>query len=48
MLAGHRLGLALTAERNEDDTAFYAARLLAFLLILLGIWRKNRAAKPKS
>jgi hypothetical protein len=48
IFAGQRLGLALTAERNEDDTLFYAVRLLAFLLILAGIWQKNRQARPKA
>jgi hypothetical protein len=45
ILAGQRLALALTAERLEDDTIFYVVRLAAFILILIGIWMKNRSGK---
>jgi hypothetical protein len=37
------------ANRDEPNTALYGVRLVAFLLILVGIWNKNRrgiAAKP--
>jgi hypothetical protein len=30
------------ARRDEPQTALYAIRLLAFALIMLGIWHKNR------
>jgi hypothetical protein len=42
VLSGHRLGLSLTTERNEDALGFYVARLFAFILILVAIWLKNR------
>ena len=42
LLAGQRLALAITAESNEDNVAFYLVRLAAFVLILVGIWNKNR------
>jgi hypothetical protein len=31
--------------RDEPQSALYAVRLVAFALILIGIWDKNRAAK---
>lgn len=45
ILAGQRLGLALTNETFEHKLWFYVARLLAFLLILGGILYKNRPPK---
>jgi hypothetical protein len=35
------LALAFT-EKDEVRTALYAVRLIAFILILVGIWAKNR------
>jgi hypothetical protein len=46
LLAGQRLALALTGERFEDSVPFYSVRLLAFLVILLAIWNKNRSHAP--
>jgi hypothetical protein len=43
-LALNWLGLALTAAPEEGRTFFYVLRLCAFLLILLAIIDKNRAA----
>ena len=42
ILALQRLALTLTNESAEYTTAFYGARLVAFLLIIAGIWNKNR------
>jgi hypothetical protein len=44
LLAAQRLALALTTQYFEDVTWLYGVRLLAFLLILLAIIDKNRAA----
>ena len=30
------------ADKDEPQTAYYAIRLVAFALILVGIWQKNR------
>ncbi len=45
LLAAQRLALALTAERNEENTGYYIVRLAAFVLILIGIWNKNQSSK---
>ncbi len=42
VLAGQRLALALTSQTGEDQIFLYVVRLLAFLLILVGILDKNR------
>lgn len=42
LLSANWLLVAL-ARRDEPQTALYAVRLLAFLLIIAGIWNKNRA-----
>lgn len=42
ILAGQRFALVLIKERVEEDTIFYVIRLIAYLVILLGIWQKNR------
>lgn len=44
VLAIQRLALALTTQYFEDVTWLYGVRLLAFILILLAIIDKNRAA----
>jgi len=44
LLALERLAfLVLKDIRVEDHAAIYSFRLLAFLMILIGIWDKNRA-----
>lgn len=45
ILAVQRLALALTSERVEEDTAFYVLRLVAYLVLLVGIWQKNREGR---
>jgi hypothetical protein len=42
ILGAQRLGLAWTGEEYEYTTIFYIIRLTGFLLILMGIWQKNR------
>ena len=44
LLALNWLALAFT-EQDEVRTALYVVRLLAFVLILVGIWDKNRGAR---
>ena len=41
ILAAQRFGLGITSEGLEYDVWFYLARLIAFVLILAGIWQKN-------
>jgi len=48
ILAIQRLALGLTAERNEDRLEFYVMRLVAFVLILVAIWQKNRESRNAS
>jgi len=40
--AANRLALALLVGAEEDGALFYSVRLLAYALILLAIWQKNR------
>jgi hypothetical protein len=40
--AANRVALALLPYADEDEPLFYIVRLLAYGLILLAIWRKNR------
>lgn len=40
--AGNRVALGLLLGINEDDAVFYSIRLVAYGLILLAIWQKNR------
>jgi hypothetical protein len=40
--AGNRVALALLVHANEDGAVFYTVRLVAYGLILLAIWQKNR------
>jgi hypothetical protein len=47
VLAANWIGLALTNVEEESRTYFYVIRLIAFVLIMVGIIDKNRsAAKP--
>jgi peptidoglycan/LPS O-acetylase OafA/YrhL len=39
------LSLSAVGEKFQHRTWFYVARLVAFLLILVGIWNKNRQQK---
>jgi predicted permease len=39
-----RVALALLPYADEDEPLFYLVRLLAYGLILVAIWRKNRGA----
>jgi len=45
VLGAQRLALALTSEIIEDTLWFYVVRLLAFVLILIGIADKNRSGR---
>lgn len=40
--AVNRVALALMPYADEDEPLFYLVRLLAYGLILVAIWRKNR------
>jgi hypothetical protein len=40
--AGNRIALGLLVDTNEDGVVFYSVRVLAYGLILLAIWQKNR------
>ncbi len=40
--AGNRVALGLMLATNEDGVEFYSVRILAYGLILLAIWQKNR------
>jgi len=46
ILGATRIGLVLKDESYED-TPFYAARLIAFSLIIVAIWRKNAMSSAK-
>ncbi|HEY8361184.1 MAG TPA: DUF5985 family protein [Ramlibacter sp.] len=43
--SGNRVALGLVANANEGHPGFYLVRLLAYGLILLAIWQKNRPRK---
>jgi hypothetical protein len=40
--AGNRVALGLLAGAEETEAFFYCVRLVAYGLILLAIWQKNR------
>jgi hypothetical protein len=40
--AGNRIALGLLVGADEDGVVFYSVRVLAYGLILLAIWQKNR------
>lgn len=40
--AGNRIALGLLVGAGEDGVMFYSVRVLAYGLILLAIWQKNR------
>ena len=42
ILAVHRIGLEFTTDAPERTTAWYFVRLLAFLIIIVAIFDKNR------
>ena len=44
-LGGNWLALAIARE-DEVHTGLYLVRLAAFVLILIGIWDKNRVRQP--
>ena len=44
ILSLQRLGLAIGVEQGLAPVWYYGARLLAFLVLLFGIYDKNRAA----
>lgn len=45
LMAINRVGLSVVADESETRTYFYVVRLFAFILIIIGIWDKNRRAK---
>lgn len=44
--AANRVHMALTASWNETEPAHYLIRLLAYALIVVAIWDKNRPGRP--
>jgi hypothetical protein len=40
--AGNRIALGLLVDADEDGVPFYSVRLVAYGLILIAIWHKNR------
>lgn len=40
--SANRVALGLLGGRDESDALFYGFRLVAYALILLAIWQKNR------
>jgi hypothetical protein len=42
IFAIQRAALTLTRENESEDTIFYVLRLVGFLVIIVGIWQKNR------
>jgi hypothetical protein len=40
--AGNRVTLGMMIDTSEDNPAIYGLRVLAYGLILLAIWQKNR------
>lgn len=43
--AANRTALALVEQANEREPLFYLVRLVAYGLILVAIWQKNRRAR---
>jgi hypothetical protein len=43
--AGNRVALGLVVGAGEDTPAFYGVRVIAYGLILLAIWQKNRPGR---
>jgi hypothetical protein len=43
--AGNRVALVLAPFASEDEPVFYLFRLVAYALILVAIWQKNRARR---
>lgn len=43
--AGNRVHMALTASWNENEPVHYFVRLVAYALILIAIWDKNRPGR---
>ncbi|MGQ3053605.1 MAG: DUF5985 family protein [Roseateles sp.] len=44
--AANRVHMAMTASWNEGDPVHYMVRLLAYALIVVAIWDKNRPRRP--
>lgn len=44
--AGNRVALGLWIGATEDNPLLYGVRLLAYALIILAIWQKNRPRRP--
>ena len=45
VFAGQRVALSFFGRDDEDNTLFYSVRLVAFLLILVGIIQKNMRSR---
>ncbi|HSW16696.1 MAG TPA: DUF5985 family protein [Ramlibacter sp.] len=43
--ACNRVALALLPHASEEEPVFYMVRLLAYSLILIAIWQKNRGGR---
>ncbi len=48
LMAANRTALFLVSDESETRTYVYVVRLLAFAIILWGIWDKNRSARGSS
>lgn len=42
LMAANRLALSIVADESESRTYLYVIRLIAFVLIIIAIWDKNR------
>ena len=45
LMAVNRIALTFVNSENESLTGLYLVRLASFVLILVGIWDKNRSAR---
>lgn len=45
LFAINRTALSIVADESETRTYLYVVRLIAFVLILIGIWDKNRRGR---
>lgn len=45
LMAANRLALFFVEDEDETRTYLFIVRLLAFVIILWGIWDKNRASR---
>lgn len=48
LMAVNRTALSIVADESETRTYLYVVRLIAFILIIVGIFDKNRRAKKET